>query len=149
MNNHWWPRFIFNIELWLTARLLPLLVGKKSLEQALALTEASASPRYSWLTPQYLEKRIKRTVRGPFFMRNRRCLRIGILGFRFLRKAGYAPALHFGLAPDSLSSKRIESHCWVCLNAQPVIGESLEHMMTIHVHTSATFSNNPETTDSK
>ncbi len=129
-----WNKFVFNLELWLTARSLPFLVGKKSLAQALALTNTELSSRYAWLTPDYLNRRIKRVVRGPYFMRNRRCLRIGILGFRFLRKAGYQPELHFGLAPDSIGKARIEAHCWVCLGGEPVVGEPLDNMMTIHIH---------------
>lgn len=136
MSLSWSARLRLHLELWLAARSLPLLAHARSLEQTLRLGEAEPYPPYRGLTPDYLEGKIRRMVRGPFFMRNRRCLRIGLLGYRFLRKAGHAPELHFGLDPASVVTSKIEAHCWVCLDGVPVIGEPLPGMMTIFVHAS-------------
>ncbi len=131
-----WSRLLFSAELWFAARTLPLLVWKKNFGGVLQLAAAKPSPAYHGISPEYVERKIRKAVRGPLFMRDRRCLRIGLLGYRFLCKAGYQPELHFGLEPDSVAGSRIDAHCWVCLDARPVIGEPAAGMLTIHVYQS-------------
>ena len=133
-NISWKARLAFNIELWLTARAIPFLASKKSLSKNLELAEATVNSGYLCLNHAYIEKKIRRVVRGPILMRDRRCLRIGILGYRFLCKAGYSPELHFGVSPDSILQSRIDAHCWVCIDGKPVIGEPEPNMLTVHIH---------------
>jgi hypothetical protein len=133
----WQLRIHFNLALWLKARTLPFVVWNKSLDEILNWADNSGTPDYLKLPHEYIGKRVRRIARGPLLMRDRRCLRIGLLGYRFLRKAGYSPELHFGVSPDSVSENRIQAHCWVCLEGQPVIGEPLPGMLTIHVHRAA------------
>ena len=129
-----WSRLLFSIELWFAARALPFLVWRRNFGEVLQLAAAKPSALYLGISPAYVERKIRKTVRGPLFMRDRRCLRIGLLGYRFLCKVGYQPELHFGLEPDSVADSRIDAHCWVCLDARPVIGEPAAGMLTIHVH---------------
>lgn len=134
MKDSSWSRIAFNLELWLAARYIPLFASKKSLRKVLLLTEALPNPRYFRFSPEYINQKVQRRARRPWLMRDRRCLRIGVLGYRFLRKAGYNPELHFGVVPDSIEKIRMESHCWVCLAGSPVIGEPLPEMLTIYIH---------------
>jgi hypothetical protein len=67
-------------------------------------------------------------------MRDRRCLREGLLGHRFLRLAGFDPELRFGVDPKSLQTPRVSAHCWVCLDGRPVVSDSLPGMVEIYRH---------------
>jgi hypothetical protein len=127
----------FRINLWLAARSLPWRVQGKSFEQILAM----ASPEdghidYAGLPAEYISRRVRKSVRRPWLMRDRRCLREGLLGFEFMRRSGYSPELHFAVDPASVSSDRISAHCWVCLDGKPILGDRLGDQVTIFVHRS-------------
>lgn len=130
----WWLRWRFRAALWWAARLMPLQIKRKALGDILDWMELDCAERYIGLSASYIESCVVRTARRPWLMRDRRCLRIGLLGYQFLCKAGFAPELHFGVSPDSVARERLEAHCWVCLAGEAVIGAPLPGMVTIHVH---------------
>jgi len=91
---------------------------------------------YAGLPVEYISRRVRKAVRHPWLMRDRRCLREGLLGFEFLRRSGYSPELHFAVDPASVTSDRISAHCWVCLDGKPVVGDRQGDQVTIFVHRS-------------
>lgn len=125
-------RLEFAARVWLRARLLPFLIGRKSLEDVIALCETRADPRFRGLALEFVLERCRKSVRHPVLMRHRRCLRHGALGYYFLKKCGYSPTLHLGVDHRTLKMPGIVAHCWVCLDNRPVISDSLEGMTTIY-----------------
>ena len=91
---------------------------------------------FAGLTEKYISRRVRKSVRHPWLMRDRRCLREVLLGFEFLHRSGYSPELHFAVDPASVSSDRISAHCWVCLDGKPVVGDRQGDQVTIFVHRS-------------
>jgi hypothetical protein len=128
-----WTRLRFRVSLWLAARLLPSRVAHKPLQQVLEIAEPT-SLRFAGLHHDYITARVLHATRRPWLMRDRRCLRQGLLGCRFLAEAGYAPELHFGIDGDSIGTQRLAAHCWVCINGKPVLNDRINHMTTILVH---------------
>ena len=126
----------FRIDLWLAARSLPWRVAGKSFEDILALASPKGRVDYSGLPAEYISRRVRKSVRHPWLMRDRRCLREGLLGFEFLRRSGYSPELHFAVDPGSVSKERIAAHCWVCLDGKPVVGDRQGDQVTIFIHRS-------------
>lgn len=127
--------FRFQLRLWWRARLMPLRLRGRSLEQVLQLAEASSSTGHlSGLSPEAIADRVRRTVRHPFLMRDRRCLREGLLTYRLLVETGWQPLLHFGVEPGTVSSARVRAHCWVTLEGRTVIGASDIPYVEILVH---------------
>ncbi|MCX7304459.1 MAG: lasso peptide biosynthesis B2 protein [Hyphomicrobiales bacterium] len=126
----------FRLDLWLAARSLPWRVSGKPLDQILAMASPEGRSDYPGLAAEYIARRVRKSVRRPLLMRDRRCLREGLLGFEFLSRAGYAPELHFAVEPASVAKDRIAAHCWVCLDGQPVVGDRLGDQVTIFVHRS-------------
>lgn len=128
-------RFLFRLELWLRARLLPFRLARDlPLEDALRLATPRHPPAYPGLPVAYVAKRVARTVRRPWLMRDRRCLREGLLGFRFLREAGHDPLLHFGVDPASLGAPRLAAHCWVSVDGEIVLGPPRTQLIGLHVY---------------
>ena len=128
-----WTRLRFRVSLWLAARLLPSRVAHKPLQQVLDIAEPT-SLRFAGLHHDYITARVLRATRRPWLMRDRRCLRQGLLGCRFLAEAGYAPELHFGIDGDSIGTHRLAAHCWVCIQGKPVLNDRIKDMPTILVH---------------
>lgn len=127
-------RLLFNLELWLRARILPLQLRGESLPRLLDLATPKGPPAYAGLEAAYVLRRVERSLRRPWAMRGRRCLRLGLLGFRFLREAGYEPRLHFGVDPASLGAARLAAHCWIELDGRTALGASPIPLTTIHIH---------------
>lgn len=127
-------RLLFCLELWLRARLLPWQVPRGSLDQVLKLATFSGAPSYPGLPLSYVVRKVAHAVRHPWLMRDRRCLREGLLGYRFLRKAGYEPKLCFGVDPASVSADRLAAHCWVEVDGKTVLGASATPMLPILIH---------------
>lgn len=127
-------RLRFQVDLWCSARITPLRVYRRSFEEILSLAPLSGPQPYRGMDAAYICRRVRRTTRRPLFMRDRRCLRQGLLGFRFLREAGFLPELRFGIDGASVGANRIKAHCWVCLDGKPVISDREENMVEIHVH---------------
>ena len=130
-------RALFRTHLWLSARLMPALVGRRDFEGVLKLAPLRSPTPYRDLPSAYIVQRVNRTVRRPWFMRDRRCLREGLLGFRFLRMAGLDPDLRFGVDAKSMQEPRLSAHCWVCLDGKPVVSDSLPGMVEIYRHPSS------------
>lgn len=127
----------FRINLWLAARSLPWRVQGKSFEQILAMVSPKdGEVDYAGLPVEYISRRVRKSVRHPWLMRDRRCLREGLLGFEFMRRSGYSPELHFAVDPASVSTDRISAHCWVCLDGKPVLGDRQGDQVTIFIHRS-------------
>ena len=128
-------RLRFWASLWLRARLMPLQVKGRRFDTVLRLAHPKGSEDYAGLPASYVSASIQRVTRHPWFMRRNRCLRQGLLGFRFLGEAGFRPELHFGVDPSSMNADRLSAHCWVCLDGKPVLSDRLPGMATIYVHT--------------
>ena len=135
-----WTRLRFGVSLWIAARLLPLRVARKPWRRVLEMADPS-SIRFAGLHHDYITARVLRATRRPWLMRDRPCLRQGLLGCRFLAEAGYAPELHFGINSDSIGTHRLSAHCWVCINGKPVLNDRINHMATILVHHVGTQAN--------
>lgn len=124
-----WP---FRLSLWVAARLLPMAVRGRSLEDLLTLATPNASDtNYHQMHPTRIVEAVRSTVRRPWFMRDRRCLREGVLSFRYLYLAGYRPVLHFGIVPKDMSAARPKAHCWVSVDGQIVLNAPDDQMVTI------------------
>jgi hypothetical protein len=66
-------------------------------------------------------------------MRDRRCLRQGILAFRFMAAAGYNSELHFGVDRTSLAGS-IKAHCWLVHRGTTVLNPPNPTMVPILIH---------------
>lgn len=131
-------RLLFWARLWLRARLLPLQIRGRSLKQLLELAEPPARGSHLvGLSAAYAVRAVRRATRHPWVMRDRRCLREGLLAYRLLAEAGLRPRLHFGVEPDAASSARVAAHCWVTLDGRTVIGQSEVPYVEILVHPAA------------
>jgi hypothetical protein len=129
-----WTPVRFRGALWVAARLLPWRVWRQPLNAVLKLAEPGDTRRYVGLSPAFIARAIRRATRHPWLMRDRRCLRDGILGYRFLSEAGLHPELHFAIDPRSMNADRLVAHCWVCLDGEPVINDRRADMTVILVH---------------
>lgn len=108
-------------QLWWRARLLPVAARRRSLLQLLlAALPARADPRWH-PPPEAVVGPVLASVARPWRMRGRRCLREGLLAFRFLRLAGHPAVLHFGIEPASLKSERLKAHCWVSVDGAVLV----------------------------
>jgi hypothetical protein len=64
-------------------------------------------------------------------MRDRRCLREGLLAFRFLSMAGYRPVLRFGVERTSLNRSSLSAHCWIELDQTVILNPPTPGMVEI------------------
>ncbi|TGQ26494.1 hypothetical protein EN859_035505, partial [Mesorhizobium sp. M00.F.Ca.ET.216.01.1.1] len=64
-------RVLFCAHLWLSARLLPVLVGRRDFESVLKLAPLQSPALYRDLPWTYIVQRVNRTVRRPWLMRDR------------------------------------------------------------------------------
>lgn len=94
------------------------------MQSVLRYVEIEADDKYAAIHPNQIANWVIRSTRKPWLMRNRRCLRQGLLGTRFMRIAGYDPHLVFGVSPESLQAASIAAHCWVELEGIPVLNDS-------------------------
>ena len=124
-------RAVFNCHLWASARLLPLVVGRRDMAAVRRYTDAPDRTPYAGLSADYIAGQVRRAARRPWLMRDRRCLREGLLAFRFLSLAGYRPELRFGIEPGSVREPLLKAHCWVCLGDRPIVSDSLPGMIEI------------------
>lgn len=117
---------------WLSARLLPLRFPKGSnLQSIVEFLGGATKGKFPNISVEDVIAAVLRATRHPWFMRDRRCLRQGILAFRYLKAAGHEPVIHFGIEPDSLKEKKVRAHCWVTVNGRPVMSDRLPGMKTI------------------
>jgi hypothetical protein len=122
----------FRAELWFWARTLPLRCRKSiGFADVLRVADAGASRRYAGLDAAYVARRAKKAARRPWVMRDRRCLREGILAYRFLTLAGIPATIHFGVDRTSIDKAKLEAHCWVSAPDMPVLNPPEPTMVTI------------------
>ena len=124
----------FKAALWLWARALPVLAWKRSLPSLLALTKPPPVTPYQGLPAHYIVRRVKKSTRRPWVMRNRPCLREGILALRFLKLAGYEPSLHFGVDRESVRQDVLSAHCWIVLDQKIILNPPTPTMVEILIH---------------
>lgn len=127
-------RIRFGLELWLSARLLPFRVRNRRFQDVLALAPMGGRSPFAGLSLRYITRRVQRVVRHPWLMKDRRCLREGLLGFRFLSRAGFKPELRFAVDRGSVKTDDITAHCWVSIDDTPVISNREPEMVTVYVH---------------
>lgn len=123
---------------WIDARLLPVRLAGADLSGALRLAEAPPRPGFDGMDPDLVASLTHAVTRRPLVMRRRRCLRSGLLGYKYLRMSGHAPVLHFALAPDSLREPATRAHCWVTLEGRPVINDPDPAMVEVMTHPAET-----------
>jgi hypothetical protein len=126
-------RLRFKTALWLWARLVPVLAWRRDLPSLIDATAPPPRVAYRRLSADYIARRVRRATRRPILMRDRPCLRDGLLGYRFLRLAGFEPELHFGVEPASVAAERLRAHCWVVLDGDNVLSAPLQDMVEILV----------------
>lgn len=128
-------RLRFRVALWLWARLLPVLAWERKLDSLLALSmPVSGTTPYRGLAADYIVRRVKKSTRRPWLMRDRPCLRDGVLALRFLRLAGYAPILHFGVDRESVTRDALSAHCWVALDRKTILNPPAPSMVEVLVY---------------
>lgn len=105
--------------LWLAVRtwalLIPILARDENLERLLLRSAPGSGRPYAGISEATIRHLCKKAVRRPRLMTSRPCLREGLLLFRFLTMAGFAPELRFGIDPQSLQTTLVRAHCWVRL----------------------------------
>lgn len=124
----------FRANLWVSARLLPM-VARNDLEPLLLMaTPAPGDRAYRELDASTIVESVKAVVARPWRMRGRRCLREGLLAFHFLSLAGHAPLLHFGVIPKSLKGDRPSAHCWVSVRGEIILNPPAQQMHELFVY---------------
>jgi hypothetical protein len=133
MNGSLLTRVRFHIALWCQARSMPIRVTP-SRPLAWVLSFADRAPRasYAGLSAEYILKHAARVTRRPYFMRERRCLRQGLLAFRFMKAAGHDVELHFGI--DRTHRHDIRAHCWIVHDGRVVLNPPDANTQPIFVH---------------
>jgi hypothetical protein len=86
---------------------------------------------YVGLAAEEMVKRVKLACRKPWLMRDRRCLREGLLAFRFLSMAGYRPILRFAVERTSIAQGSLSAHCWIELGGVVMLNPPTPTMVQI------------------
>ncbi len=125
----------FAPSLWIAARLMPVHAKRGTLGDLLRRATPPAGERaYTEKSPGEIVAAVKAVVARPWRMRGRRCLREGLLAFRYLRLAGHAPALHFGLVAGTISTPRPRAHCWIVLDGETILNPAQEPMVDLFAY---------------
>jgi hypothetical protein len=134
MNSAILTRIRFRIALWCHARLLPFRIFRgRSLAKVLSLASPPRRLCYPGLSIDYILGHVVKTTHHPILMRDRRCLRQGILAFRFTAAAGHNPELHFGVDQGSVANS-LKAHCWLVCRGAPILNPPQSTMVPIFVH---------------
>jgi hypothetical protein len=123
----------FRTALWLWGRIVPVLAWRSDVLTLLRRASPGHRRPYVGLSAAHIARRAKRAVRRPRLMADRPCLREGVLADRFLRLAGYAPELHFGVERNSLADEILRAHCWVVLDGQALLNAPATEMIEVMV----------------
>lgn len=115
--------------------IIPLIAQQKNLARLLTWTGPGWRRPYVGLGAETIWRCCHRAVRRPILMRDRPCLREGLLLNRYLVMAGFAPSLHFGVDKLSLADPQVRAHCWIKLGER-VFNPPTPTMIEIHQHTS-------------
>lgn len=125
----------FRIALWCEARSMPFRVRPdRPLNWVLSFASRSVGAPYRGLRTDYIVKHVLGVTRRPYLMRDRRCLRQGLLAYRFLKAAGYDIALHFGIDRTHLQADDMRAHCWVVHRGQVILNEPSKDTLPMLVH---------------
>jgi hypothetical protein len=136
MNGSLLTRVRFRIALWCQARTMPIRVTpSRPLAWVLSFADRAPSATYAGLSTEYILKHIARVTRRPYLMRERRCLRQGLLAFRFMKAAGHDVELHFGI--DRTHRQDIRAHCWIIHDGGIVLNPPDADTQPIFVHKGA------------
>jgi hypothetical protein len=112
------------------------VTSNRPLSWVLSFADRAPGATYSGLTPEYILRHVVKVTSRPFFMRERRCLRQGLLAFRFMRAGGYDAELHFGIDRSHLQDMR--AHCWIVHDGHIVLNPPDAQTQTILIHRAAT-----------
>lgn len=117
------PPFVpFATSLWIAARLMPVVAKRAAIGELLASATPDPAVRaYGELTTEDIVAAVKQTTSRPWRMRGRRCLREGLLAFRYLSLADHCPSIHFAVDPASLKTARARAHCWITVRGDTVM----------------------------
>lgn len=133
MDGSWLTRLRFRTALWCQARSMPFRVTPdRPLAWVLAFADRTPRASYAGLSSQYILKHVVKVTRRPYLMRERRCLRQGLLAFQFMRAGGYDIELHFGV--DRTSRRDMRAHCWIVHAGVVVLNPPDAAIETIFVH---------------
>lgn len=134
MNSAIITKIRFRVALWCEARLLPFRTWReRPLSEVLSLARSPRRTCYAGLPASYILKHVLKTTRHPILMRDRRCLRQGLLAFRFMTAAGYSSELHFGLDRESLGGP-LKAHCWLVHGDRIVLNEPAKTIVPLLIH---------------
>src|SRR5690606_20224449 len=125
----------FKVALRFWAALLPALAWRRDLQSLLSLAMPGKAQPFDGLAASYIVRRVKKRTRRPWLMRDRPCLREGLLALRFLRLAGFEPTLHFGVDRTSVAHDMLSAHCWVVLDGKIVLNPPTPSMVEVLVFT--------------
>lgn len=127
-------RMRFRIALWCEAKLLPFQVPpSRPLSWIGSFANRSSGLGYPGLQPDYIVKHVLKVTRRPYIMRDRRCLRQGLLAYRFLRAAGYEIELHFGIDQAHRQGQDPRAHCWIVHDGRVLLNPPPTDMPVIFV----------------
>lgn len=113
-------RVLFALHVFLAARLLPFQIANKDLDEVLRLAAPRRVGRYAGIPKGVVARTVARACRHPLLMRDRRCLRLAVLGHRFLAEAAYSPEIRFSIGRGEESA--LVGHCWVTIDGEPIVG---------------------------
>lgn len=126
-------RLVLTVRAW--ALCIPIVARDSNLSAVLARTAPPAKRPFQGFSPSTIWRCCHKAVKRPWLMRDRPCLREGLLLNRFLVMAGHDPTLHFGVDKTSLNTPAIRAHCWIRLGDR-VFNPPDESMVEIHTHRS-------------
>ncbi|MGC9453530.1 MAG: lasso peptide biosynthesis B2 protein [Phycisphaerae bacterium] len=106
-------RAFLRAHIWTLSGVVPLLVRLISLERLVRLLTPRFRP-YRSIPDSEMVELVRRRLRRPRNMKRRRCLRLGLTLYHFLRLSGREAVIRFAVYPG-LSNDRMHAHCWVTL----------------------------------
>ena len=128
-------RMRFRMALWCAARSMPFRAWSgRPLDSVLSLASPAGRAAYVGLSAEYVLHQVLAVTRRPYLMRERRCLRQGLLAYRFLAAAGHDIELHFGIDAASLHSNSLRAHCWVVHHGRIILNPPHPDTVVIFVH---------------
>ena len=127
-------RWRFRFDVWLSTRILPFRLRGKAFNEILRDYPDAAAARYPRFPVDFIARTVRKAARNPLLMRDRRCLRTGLVGFDYFYRCGYSPELHFAVDSGSLNADRLSAHCWVTVDGHEVVNRRNSGQVTIYVH---------------
>ena len=109
-------RLMLDARVW--SLLIPIIARRPDLSKLLSRTGPGRRQVYRGLAAETIWRCCHRILKRPVLMKDRPCLREGLLVYRFLVMSGYEPTLHFGVDKASLDSDRVRAHCWIKLGTR-------------------------------